>query len=1024
MSGIVNTEPSKGSKVAVTEKSQTTTVSADKETKVAKSSSTQVVVERDSGTQIVYKGDGEYLKGDRGDAATVRVGNVKSGDVAEVIGRGTTNDLILDFVLPKGDKGDQGLKGDTGAQGPQGEGLQGIQGESGASLYTWVKYAPTDDTNLNDMQDNAEGMDYVGLSYNNARPESQDPDSNVKSNYSWSKIQGTDGNDGEDGPAGPQGPGGENGTSLVYIGEWEQPEGSTQLHPNEDDMPLDNSSIEGPLKDGYWYLNTGTQITYSYYTGWYRMTASGEEGPAGPQGSPGGGVVWKGEMKDPPNAPEINWVYQDTDNDYYYIYDGYSWALLTSDGNTTTAGAPGGNGVYVYLAFTDKDSPDPSRPIGDGDSGDWFVDPNLPYTRDENGNFLKGRIKQISQKHGTDPNDGNWNGPIPITEEIRGPVGYRGSESIQVAIENWDGVWDDQLAGQACTGGAPTEWDIVTLYDVNDPAVQETRRWAHNSQLNDWEWLSYAYVFLGDVLVDGTLDGNRFNAKTTIIAGYDQEVAGLSGVDDGEIYDDEQAQRSVRIWAGTDFATRDTAPFRVTQDGFASLSALEAIGGEFNNGLIQGNDIIGGLIRTSAPEEDEDGNITGHVPRAELSAEGYKFAAYDENNNVTFYVDETGATRMTAGVIDSESLENSAENSNIVLWVGESGGSSGGFYNFQTANNDKTLSSSQNYYYFQEEYWIRMDTDESGNRILSLDLNFIWPETLLESKNNKTCSTSYPSYPDTSHAYQKARIEEANGWPTIDLLDRHGNVLVTVTCQDTYRTHRWRRTGSRCGWQITKNHYSYNDVYCGWRYQGELDYVLSNEDRQQLENEFGGTEFGRVNIGTDQGKGGLNWRIRVNEPKVWTSQILGRKHKAAPLEMFQEPRGERNLPWSGALIWEGTPKSTVYVEELYTYETTGEHPEDSESSYLVEVLPENYSATAAVATSIVYGRIFIPFGVQDYSNRPYIKDLYHASGTVSHHVTYAIKGKDAQYPEGAFFVNSSYAKIYRIWRMSGGVKNV
>lgn len=43
------------------------------------------------------------IKGDKGDAATIEVGNVTSGDVAKITNSGTSSAAIFDFVLPKGD---------------------------------------------------------------------------------------------------------------------------------------------------------------------------------------------------------------------------------------------------------------------------------------------------------------------------------------------------------------------------------------------------------------------------------------------------------------------------------------------------------------------------------------------------------------------------------------------------------------------------------------------------------------------------------------------------------------------------------------------------------------------------------------------------------------------------------------------------------------------------------------------------------------------------------------------------------
>lgn len=47
-------------------------------------------------------------RGDKGDAATIRIGNVQSGENPSVSNSGTTSEAVLNFVLPKGDKGDPG----------------------------------------------------------------------------------------------------------------------------------------------------------------------------------------------------------------------------------------------------------------------------------------------------------------------------------------------------------------------------------------------------------------------------------------------------------------------------------------------------------------------------------------------------------------------------------------------------------------------------------------------------------------------------------------------------------------------------------------------------------------------------------------------------------------------------------------------------------------------------------------------------------------------------------------------------
>lgn len=98
------------------------------------------ILELGSDGELVYTdkpsgggGQGEPgPKGDKGDAATIEVGNVitlDAGQSAQVINRGTTSAAIFDFRIPKGDKGDKGDKGNVGSKGAKGD--TGDQGPAG-----------------------------------------------------------------------------------------------------------------------------------------------------------------------------------------------------------------------------------------------------------------------------------------------------------------------------------------------------------------------------------------------------------------------------------------------------------------------------------------------------------------------------------------------------------------------------------------------------------------------------------------------------------------------------------------------------------------------------------------------------------------------------------------------------------------------------------------------------------------------------------------------------------------------------
>lgn len=85
-------------------------------------------------------------QGVQGPSGTVSIGTVTTGpagSAAAVTNSGTTENAVLNFTIPRGDKGEDGAKGEQGPQGepgPQGEtgpqgpqGIQGVQGEQGAT---------------------------------------------------------------------------------------------------------------------------------------------------------------------------------------------------------------------------------------------------------------------------------------------------------------------------------------------------------------------------------------------------------------------------------------------------------------------------------------------------------------------------------------------------------------------------------------------------------------------------------------------------------------------------------------------------------------------------------------------------------------------------------------------------------------------------------------------------------------------------------------------------------------------------
>ncbi len=93
-----------------------------------------------------------------------------------------------------------GLVASVGEQGDAGpQGVQGANGADGLSRYTWIRYA--DDAVGSGISNNPTGKAYHGFAYNQLTS----IESNVPSDYIWSKVQGEQGNTGVRGADGVDG---------------------------------------------------------------------------------------------------------------------------------------------------------------------------------------------------------------------------------------------------------------------------------------------------------------------------------------------------------------------------------------------------------------------------------------------------------------------------------------------------------------------------------------------------------------------------------------------------------------------------------------------------------------------------------------------------------------------------------------------------------------------------------------------------------------------------------------------------
>ncbi|MCC8155489.1 MAG: hypothetical protein LIP01_15680, partial [Tannerellaceae bacterium] len=224
-----------------------------------------------------------------------------------------------------------------------------------------------------------------------------------------------DGKDGKDGINGADGINGQDSISVKWRGE-------LTSHP------------ENP-ENGWSYHNTRDGKSYIYQDeAWYVMTIDGVAGANGKDGQDGKSILWKGDLKQPPTNPELNWAYRDTDNGRVYIYNGSGWELMVADGSDGEDGADGQNGLSVFITYHDSET-EPALPTGTGTTGGWHTD-------------TSSKVIWMSQKVSESSATGTWGKPIRIKGEdgLDGKDGQKGADGTSVL---WKGEFDSHPANPA-----------------------------------------------------------------------------------------------------------------------------------------------------------------------------------------------------------------------------------------------------------------------------------------------------------------------------------------------------------------------------------------------------------------------------------------------------------------------------------------------------------------------------------------------------------------------------------------------
>ncbi|MBT0091372.1 fibronectin type III domain-containing protein [Vibrio alginolyticus] len=293
----------------------------------------------------------------------------------------------------------------------------------------------------------------------------------------------------------------------------------------------------------------------------------------------------------------------------------------------------------------------------------------------------------------------------------------------------------------------------------------------------------------------------------------------------------------------------------INTETFTGTSAL--FGAE-----VQGGTITGAVVRTSSSGA-----------RAEMRETGYKFAAYDDNGNPTFYVENDGSVVMKAGRIESDVLDTIGSSSNIVSWVGET--ARGGEIKIDRSNIiNNTVE------YFPLPAFIT--TGEVG--LLTARL-FSSEGLLIQNEQSANWGEPAPAQ-KTLASTDSPRIHLVN--TNNGVLTDLGYMKISYTTQSGNGTYNEKYNTGTYGWRKTYAHFYLEGV--------PADFKVS-----------GGTNL-------------QNYKVRVLTSHMATGDTL--RAQAATfdtLEYVEQSVGGRYLPHSYKVVWEGyaTTVTNEWGEGLY-----------------------------------------------------------------------------------------------------------
>lgn len=286
----------------------------------------------------------------------------------------------------------------------------------------------------------------------------------------------------------------------------------------------------------------------------------GVNGTDGTNGKDGISIIWKGEFASHPQPAQLNWCYRNTTDGIIYVYNGYSWEVMTKDGSDGADGADGKDGVNgadghsVFITYHDNDiDNEPPKPTGDGTTNGWHL-------------VSSKYCNWMSQKLAASITEGEWSNPIQIAGRNgqNGEQGLRGA-SIRGPYEWVDNEMEDGKRfcnGEASATVGDEKWiDVIYLrsedkyYICTTSFTYSTSNGTWNDCKSNFTVATDSFKFIASDLILARnaninfLDSNELRLKD----GRGNITGGAAGGD------------GVNFWAGKNVP--DGAPYRVNNDG-------------------------------------------------------------------------------------------------------------------------------------------------------------------------------------------------------------------------------------------------------------------------------------------------------------------------------------------------------------------------------------------------------------------------------------------------------------------------